>query len=410
MAVLAAVGIVAGALLAMPGNAHADGEGWREGWCREGEGQTLVIDWRATPDALDIDPPHLIRCIAMAEGEDYPIETDIPISAPLVSAGIPFTTNVPGLFTSVNGVPTQLEAGFKWNWSTGQLTPEDGADHWLGRDEWTPEAGVDTFVAITLSAKPSDASGLPVVTPQFDLTDPTVTPTATASPTPDPSVTPSSTASNTTKPGGTVMPSNSPSPSASPSATQSATQPATQTATSTPTATNPVGATATPSITASPTNTTAAPPNTTASPTSNTTRPRRTTRPPRQTHRPQRPTYRPERPTYQPDPPNYPQPPPPPVQEPPPPPPPPPVVEEPVEPALPADPSGEGTGPANAPPSRVWGREDVTRQSTEADRPDKPAPWSQLAAVAGAVVVVGGLGTAFARGLQTSAPPVVEEE
>ena len=69
-----------------------------------------------------------------------------------------------------------------------------------------------------------------------------------------------------------------------------------------------------------------------------------------------------------------------------------------------------GTDPAAAPPSRVWGREDVTRQSAEADDSDKPAPWSQLAAVAGAVVVVGGLGTAFARGIQTSTPPVVEEE
>lgn len=86
------------------------------------------------------------------------------------------------------------------------------------------------------------------------------------------------------------------------------------------------------------------------------------------------------------------------------------MEELPVEPALPADPSGVGTDPAAAPPSRVWGREDVTRQSAEADDSDKPAPWSQLAAVAGAVVVVGGLGTAFARGIQTSTPPVVEEE
>jgi len=74
------------------------------------------------------------------------------------------------------------------------------------------------------------------------------------------------------------------------------------------------------------------------------------------------------------------------------------------------DGSGQATGAPNATPSRVWGREDATRQGSEAIRSDTPAPWSQLAAVAGALVIVGGLGTAFARGLQTSTPPVVEDE
>ena len=81
-----------------------------------------------------------------------------------------------------------------------------------------------------------------------------------------------------------------------------------------------------------------------------------------------------------------------------------------ADPPPPVEDGGQATAAVEAPPSRVWGREDVTRESVEADGPGKPAPWSQLAALAGAVVVVGGLGTAFARGLQSSQPPVVEEE
>ncbi|MGO1385984.1 MAG: hypothetical protein ACTHU1_14535, partial [Arachnia sp.] len=78
------------------------------------------------------------------------------------------------------------------------------------------------------------------------------------------------------------------------------------------------------------------------------------------------------------------------------------------------EPPEEGTGQATTAPSPtpsiVWGREDATRQSSAATRAQTPAPWSQLAAVAGAMVIVGGLGTAFVRGLHTSTPPVVEEE
>ena len=77
-------------------------------------------------------------------------------------------------------------------------------------------------------------------------------------------------------------------------------------------------------------------------------------------------------------------------------------------------PSDDVAGQATEAPvpieTRVWGREDASRPTSEATRPEAPAPWSRLAAVAGAIVVIGGLGTAFARGMQTSAPPVVEEE
>lgn len=85
-------------------------------------------------------------------------------------------------------------------------------------------------------------------------------------------------------------------------------------------------------------------------------------------------------------------------------------MDEPIEDAPPEDMNGQATAATDPSPSRVWGREDVERQSAESGQPEKPAPWSQLAALAGAVVIVGGLGTAFARGLHTSQPPVVEEE
>ncbi|MDO5737343.1 MAG: hypothetical protein Q4P15_12800 [Propionibacteriaceae bacterium] len=399
LALLAVVGISAGGMLAASGNAHADGPTPRDGWCKQGEGQSVVIDWGWLPDAEGSEPPVTIRCIQLAPGAyEYPVEGDpSPLTDPLASAGIPYEVHpTTKLVTSIDGKALPSGPDFGWHWSTGKIAADGVSGTWEGEGEWIPEAGMDTVVGITVTGiKDSDSPLVPVPFPQFDpekydnpfppVVKPSPTPTETpSSPAPSASATPTTSATP------------SPSPSSTPTATQTTTQPAIQT----PTPVAPSTPPASPSRTASA--------STSSTPTAaRTTTPRaqRTTRQPRRTTRPRTPTTRPQPPVNQQ---------PPPVQQPPPPPPPPidpaPVEPPPTEPALPADPSGEGTDIANPPPTRVWGREDAVRQSEAADRQDTPAPWSQLAAIAGAFVVVGGLGTAFARGLHTSQPPVVEEE
>ncbi|NLE98876.1 MAG: hypothetical protein GX596_12950, partial [Propionibacterium sp.] len=52
-------------LWALPANAE-----WRDGPCREGEGQTVIVDWSLTPDAGS--GTELIRCILLDDSEGYP--------------------------------------------------------------------------------------------------------------------------------------------------------------------------------------------------------------------------------------------------------------------------------------------------------------------------------------------------
>ncbi len=368
---LAVVGIAAGGALALPSIARADGETWRDGWCRQGEGQTVVIDWRATT-AEDADQ-QLIRCVKLAAGATtYPLEGAAPpLTNPLESADIPYEIAFNGVFTSIND--QTVSEGFTWHWATGTPTAGDAeGGNWEGKPKWEPVAGVDTVVGITLTDATDDASRLPATSPQFDPSEapplePSPTPTESESPTTSPSTTPSDSASNS----GTATPTVSASTSA-------------------------IKTSAAPQTTSAPATTA-----TSAAPTQQPSRTRRPTSPPRRTTRPRRPTNPPQQPVNPPPfippaPPiqNYPELPP---------------IEDPLAPP-PEDGTGQATDAPNATPSRVWGREDATRQGSEAIRSDTPAPWSQLAAVAGAVVIVGGLGTAFARGLQTSTPPVVEEE
>ncbi len=384
LAALAVVGIAAGGLMALPGTARADGETSRAGGCGPDEGQTIIIDWNDPADPTN-QVYNIVRCIFLEDGDTYPVDPDNKLGAPLASAGLEYSPKV-GVITTIEGITAG--PGENWIYVLGEV------ENW--KTEWEPQPVVDSFVGVTLSASKANAQPIPV--PKFNMPpfaeppkkpdptteEPTEDPT-TEEPTKDP------TTEEPTKDPTTEESTKKPTkkPTSSPSTPPSQTSPQTATPTATATSSRPAPQTSRPNRTRRP-----------------------TTRPPRQTTRPQRPTYRPQQPNFDPQPPNFGPPPPnfpqpPPVQEQP---LPPPVFEEPIETALPADPSGEGTGPANAPPSRVWGREDVTRQSAQASDSDNPAPWSQLAAVAGAVVVVGGLGTAFARGLQTSTPPVVEEE
>lgn len=136
--------------------AHAD---WREGFCKEGEGQTVIVDWSATPEAGT--PTHLIRCIALEDGADYPERGTSGLSTEdvLLSAGISYTFQ--GLITDVNGIPTA--EGASWHFSTG----EPGA--WEEGAQWQPEAAVDSFAGITLT--PDQTPRVPVLVPQFEESD-----------------------------------------------------------------------------------------------------------------------------------------------------------------------------------------------------------------------------------------------
>lgn len=383
MAFVAVAGFTMGGLLAMPDSARAD-ETWRDGGCSQGEGQTVVVDWSQSLDESSDSPGQLFRCIPLGpDAVAYPVDVEPATVAVLAAAGIPFETD--GFVTKINNIPN--DSTRDWHYVTGEITEEGPV--WLGAGSWQPTPGVDTFVGITLTADPESASGNPVQQPQFDL-EPVPAPPPVVTPTPTKTATAdggdqSSTPSQTTSPTQTASASTTPTATSTPPPTQTATStpPPTQTATGTPTATTPASA---PTTTSAPART-------------------QPTRPPRQTYRPR------SRPNYQPPPPDYgPQqpmnPPLPPLDDPFPPPP----IEDPIDAAPPEDISGQATGAANPTPSRVWGREDVVRDSADGGTSGEPGPWSQLAVLAGAVVVVGGLGTAFARGLQMSQPPAVEEE
>ena len=362
-AVLAVVGIAAGGALALPSIARADGETWRSGGCREGDGQTIVLDWIDPADQTK-ESKSIIRCILLEDtATEYPLTAASEFGAALASAGFTFSP-ADGLITKIE----EISAGSEqyWYFVVGE------AGNWT--TEWAPYPDVDSFLGVSLS--PRLAGRNPVPIPEFDMADPADEPTLEPPVVVPPVVVPPVVVPPVVVPP-VVVPPVVVSPVVPPPLVAPPVSPPTTEPTTTPS------------------------PRATASPTQRPSQTRRPTTPPSRTIRPQRPTNRPQ----------------PPVTPPPFIPPPPPTQNFPELPPL-EDPNttsaedgpGQATGAPNATPSRVWGREDATRQSSVATRSDTPAPWSQLAAVAGAAVIVGGLGTAFARGLQTSTPPVVEDE
>ena len=70
MAMLAVVGIAAGGALALPSVAGADGKTWYPGGCKQGDGQTIVIDWIDPQDPAKLSR-NIVRCILL--DKDAPV-------------------------------------------------------------------------------------------------------------------------------------------------------------------------------------------------------------------------------------------------------------------------------------------------------------------------------------------------
>ena len=92
---------------------------WRDGWCRQGEGQTVVIDWSTYPDLVTAIPgtdggTTLVRCIVFPEGEprSYTSTTGDGRTQPLDDAGIPWAGS--GLITEINGIEAEGLDSYEW--------------------------------------------------------------------------------------------------------------------------------------------------------------------------------------------------------------------------------------------------------------------------------------------------------
>ena len=341
---------------------------YRDGWCRKGEGQTVVVEW-TPPGGVSSPATTLIRCIALPGGSGalstYPEEGETDLASPLKSAGIHYRLQG-GLIVDVNNVPTLN--GQYWHYVRGQ---EGG---WLGNDQWFPEPIVDSFVGIRLTAAPA----APVPVPQFE---PTPSPTPTAPDPGNPSEEPTGPG-----PGPTGEPSPEPSDQPSGDPSDQPSNPPTQPA---PTQQPPTG--------------TPSPPPTTGQPTS---QPPPDEPPPPQ---PSRGTPTSSNPNDQPsspdDQPSQPQDEPsgsggqaaPPTSTPP--------------PSGSPSPDPDSTVPDASPsPSRLWGRETSERQPSEVTPPRETNPWAPVAAVVAGLVLLGGLGSGFAGSLREQTGPSWEDE
>lgn len=143
---------------AVPAEANTDHV--RDGWCEEGEGQSVVVDWTAMPEApaeaRTGDNNYLIRCLVF-DDPDNPSYTSTadPRMAVLEDAGISVTMESSGLVNSINGF--EVSAG-SWHYS--------GSDDSLAWNSglWQPDPS-QPFVGIT--AFTGDSDGLPSVVPQY---------------------------------------------------------------------------------------------------------------------------------------------------------------------------------------------------------------------------------------------------
>ena len=153
---LVAAGVaIAAACLVPLSPAHAE---QHDGWCREGEGQAVVVDPNP-PVPFGPALPVIIRCIVLPGGpgatSEYPQEGPFNRASVLESAGIPYRLNAGGLVVDIAGHETP--DGYYWHYVRGR----DGA--WLGRDAWDPEPVVDTMVGIRLTQR----EAAPVVVPKL---------------------------------------------------------------------------------------------------------------------------------------------------------------------------------------------------------------------------------------------------
>lgn len=206
---------------------------WREGWCKEGEGQSVVLDWGTHPD--DATPivrnpdghPYLVRCLIFADKDNpaYDSQED-PRIAVFEDVGLTAESDGGGLVSVINGIDAD-ELGEWWSyagtnsvdkaWDMGLWGPEPSKpfhitslskDMLSGHYSVEPQYAEDTNPGPDPSAPGEDPSepGEDPSTPDPDPSEPGDDPS-----TPDPS--PSSPSGNPSTPD----PTRSGTPSAGPS-------------------------------------------------------------------------------------------------------------------------------------------------------------------------------------------------
>lgn len=254
MCAVMAVFAVSAAAFWVPAPTRADDTTSRPGWCYEGEGISVVVDWHqapaeaGTPQVLDGSLTHLVRCVPLPEGQWVARRVDA-----LAFAGVGYAAQGSDYVTAVNGL-TEILPAASWNVRVGS------GSQWT--EDYDPIRGDHDSIAFTYwDQEVSPERPYPVVNPApLPSPAPTPTPSESAEPTPDPStpgpVTSSAPGTAPANPTGTPAPTSSPEPpratdtaSAEPSATDepSTPTPVTPPSTSTPPPTPP---TRTPAATA----------------------------------------------------------------------------------------------------------------------------------------------------------------
>ena len=337
-------------------------DGPRTGWCHEGEGLTVVLDWTAAVDPTPIiDSPDgnsiLVRCIPLSgDGETLPV--DVPgneIASILNSAGIEATGA--SIVDTINGIQGFGMGGDDPWWVTtdGDATTGLWGSSWMVQPPY-----IDKAFGVTYFFPESDP----------ELTKPRTNPELLPPVTPSPSQSPT--------------PSTPPSSSAPPNPSASATAPGSPSAApSGPSTSGP------PRPTSEPTSvpTTAGPP-----PATRTTSPRRTparASSPSQTQArassPSQTQARASSPSQAPTP-------------------------DPATATPPPVSAAPSPQPPTPDPSPVWGQENAARTRAQ-DQSGAAVPgWSPLATIAAlAMLAVGGVGFTV-RGLRPPAPAGIEDE
>lgn len=244
---LVAASLAAAVLSSSALAALADGDTWYDGWCRKGDGVTVVLDWHNFPQANPAIPANqgsaatgvLARCaVTPASWRKSPGES--AQVALLNRAGIPIDVTSSGFIKGVNG----LDGGFgggtaasPWYWRLSAGTTSGWAAD--GEDSYVPRTPyVDKFWGVTFTDNDTQ-DWVPGVSPRFadaKSPDPTTTPSKVpggTDPTKKPtkaggtasmdSGTGASTQSPTARPSGTPRPHSRPTarPSSSPHHSQS---------------------------------------------------------------------------------------------------------------------------------------------------------------------------------------------
>lgn len=335
--------------------AVAEGQTWHDGWCYEGEGLTVVLDWSAydgdeTP-TVEADSRILVRCIPLDSPRTGPYgDTG---DAFLKAAGISFETTSTSFISNVNGLTGDGAPSEEHQWYWHLIAGRDGTWRAQGQDSYVPvNPLIDAFWGLTYTdVDPETNDPAPRINPQFGPT-----PSISPSPSPEPSGDGdggdgdgSGTDSPTPKPSSETTAKGKPSKTATPKPTKSPKPKPSKQPTTTTTATPSTTPTKTPSTSARPsiTPTNDPEPSATASPTPSVTAPT------------------------------------------------------------------AGASPSPAPtstPSPVWGQETSGHTSTGSPQQASVPRWSSLATLGGlGALVLGGLGFAIAA-LRPSAATMLEDE